>query len=128
MLYSSNFGRAADVEDGSNLSPCFSFRRSPRSTARLASFSSAATGSKISPSLNPARTLLTLRSRFPAGCTAPIGADRVTTRQAYDQVEANALRTGKPSAKPSRSCTASIWISWPPASRTKPCANCTRKP
>ncbi len=33
-----------------------------------------------------------------AGCTAPIGADRVTTRQAYTQVEANALRTGKPSA------------------------------
>lgn len=33
-----------------------------------------------------------------AGCTAPIGADRVTTRQAYDQVVANALRSGKPSA------------------------------
>ena len=33
-----------------------------------------------------------------AGCTAPIGADRVTTRQAYAQVDANALRTGKPSA------------------------------
>jgi pimeloyl-ACP methyl ester carboxylesterase len=33
-----------------------------------------------------------------AGCVAPIGADRVTTRQAYAQVEANALRTGKPSA------------------------------
>ena len=32
------------------------------------------------------------------GCVAPIGADRVTTRQAYAQVEANALRTGKPSA------------------------------
>jgi len=31
-----------------------------------------------------------------AGCAAPIGADRVTTRQAYAQVEANALRTGKP--------------------------------
>ena len=31
-----------------------------------------------------------------AGCTAPIGADRVTTREAYEQVEANALRTGKP--------------------------------
>ena len=29
---------------------------------------------------------------------APIGADRVTTRQAYAQVEANALRNGKPSA------------------------------
>jgi pimeloyl-ACP methyl ester carboxylesterase len=33
-----------------------------------------------------------------AGCTAPIGADRVTTRQAYDQVVANALRTDKPGA------------------------------
>ena len=31
-----------------------------------------------------------------AGCTAPIGADRVTTRQAYAQVEASALRSGKP--------------------------------
>jgi pimeloyl-ACP methyl ester carboxylesterase len=35
---------------------------------------------------------------FLAGCTAPIGADKVTTRQAYAQVEGNALRTGKPSA------------------------------
>ena len=33
-----------------------------------------------------------------AGCAAPIGAERVTTRQAYAQVEANALRNGKPSA------------------------------
>lgn len=33
-----------------------------------------------------------------AGCTAPIGADRVTTRQAYAQVDENALRSGKPSA------------------------------
>ena len=33
-----------------------------------------------------------------AGCVAPIGADRVSTRQAYDQVQANALRTGKPGA------------------------------
>jgi pimeloyl-ACP methyl ester carboxylesterase len=31
-----------------------------------------------------------------AGCAAPIGANRVTARQAYSQVEANALRTGKP--------------------------------
>jgi pimeloyl-ACP methyl ester carboxylesterase len=37
------------------------------------------------------------------GCTAPIGADRVTTRQAYAQVEVNALRTGKPSAN-------TVWI------------------
>jgi pimeloyl-ACP methyl ester carboxylesterase len=33
------------------------------------------------------------------GCVAPIGADRVTTRRAYEQVEANALSTGKPSAE-----------------------------
>jgi hypothetical protein len=33
-----------------------------------------------------------------AGCVAPIGADPVTTRQAYAQVETDALRTGKPSA------------------------------
>ena len=33
-----------------------------------------------------------------AGCAARIGADRVTTRQAYAQVQANALRTAKPSA------------------------------
>jgi pimeloyl-ACP methyl ester carboxylesterase len=33
-----------------------------------------------------------------AGCVAPIGADRVSTRQAYAQVDANALGTGKPSA------------------------------
>jgi len=32
------------------------------------------------------------------GCTAPIGADRVPARAAYAQVEANASRTGKPSA------------------------------
>jgi len=32
------------------------------------------------------------------GCAAPIGADRVTTRQAYDQVARNALRSRKPSA------------------------------
>lgn len=34
-----------------------------------------------------------------AGCAAPVGTDRVTTRQAYAQVEANALSTGKPSAE-----------------------------
>jgi pimeloyl-ACP methyl ester carboxylesterase len=33
-----------------------------------------------------------------AGCVAPISADRVTMREAYAQVEAGALRTGKPSA------------------------------
>lgn len=32
------------------------------------------------------------------GCVAPIEADRVTTQEAYDQVDANALRTDKPSA------------------------------
>ena len=34
-----------------------------------------------------------------AGCRAPIGADLVSTRQAYAQVDANALRTGTPSAE-----------------------------
>ena len=34
-----------------------------------------------------------------AGCAAPISADRASTRQAYAQVEASALRTGKPSAE-----------------------------
>jgi pimeloyl-ACP methyl ester carboxylesterase len=33
-----------------------------------------------------------------AGCTTPIGADRVTTKQSYAQVNASALRTGKPGA------------------------------
>ncbi len=33
------------------------------------------------------------------GCAAPIGATQVTTRQSYDQVAANALRTDKPSAE-----------------------------
>ena len=33
-----------------------------------------------------------------AGCVAPIGADRVTMRQAYNQVDASALLNGKPSA------------------------------
>src|SRR5437879_1771380 len=32
------------------------------------------------------------------GCTAPIGAERVSARQAYGQVDANALRTRRPSA------------------------------
>src|SRR5262245_47289013 len=41
---------------------------------------------------------LVLAALLLAGCTAPIGADRVTTRAAYEQVDANALRTGKPSA------------------------------
>ena len=34
-----------------------------------------------------------------AGCVAPIGADRVTAKHAHAQVDANALRTGKPSAE-----------------------------
>jgi pimeloyl-ACP methyl ester carboxylesterase len=42
---------------------------------------------------------LALAALLLAGCVAPIGADRVTTRQAYAQVDANALRTGKPSAE-----------------------------
>jgi len=52
------------------------------------------------PNFNPALTVLavSLVGALLAGCTAPIGADRVTTREAYAQVEANALRSGKPSA------------------------------
>jgi pimeloyl-ACP methyl ester carboxylesterase len=34
-----------------------------------------------------------------AGCTTPIGADRVTTQQSYAQVNASALSTGKPGAE-----------------------------
>lgn len=48
--------------------------------------------------IKPARTIsLLLAGLLLAGCAAPIGADRVSTRQAYDQLEANALRTGRPS-------------------------------
>ena len=36
---------------------------------------------------------------FLTGCAAPMGADRVSSRQAYAQMEANALRAGQPSAE-----------------------------
>jgi len=36
---------------------------------------------------------------FFTGCSSPIGVDEVPTRKAYEQVEANALSTGKPSAE-----------------------------
>src|SRR5262249_8360262 len=42
--------------------------------------------------------LLVLAAWLLTGCAAPIGADFHSTRDAYDQVDANALRTGKPSA------------------------------
>ena len=42
---------------------------------------------------------MSLAALLLGGCAAPIGADRVTTRQAYAQVDANALRTGKPSGE-----------------------------
>lgn len=45
-----------------------------------------------------ARLGLALAALLVAGCTAPIGADRVTTQQAYAQVDSNALRSGRPSA------------------------------
>ncbi len=50
--------------------------------------------------LDTALTVLavSLAAVLGSSCTAPIGADRVTTREAYAQVEANALRTGQPSA------------------------------
>ncbi len=47
---------------------------------------------------HPGTLLTAALGIFLAGCAAPIGADRVSTRQAYAQVEASALRTGKPSA------------------------------
>jgi pimeloyl-ACP methyl ester carboxylesterase len=50
-------------------------------------------------SLSVAGPALALAVSLLGGCMAPIGADRVTTRQAYAQVDANALRTGKPSGE-----------------------------
>jgi pimeloyl-ACP methyl ester carboxylesterase len=41
---------------------------------------------------------LALAALLFAGCAAPVGADRVSTRQAYKQIEANALRSSKLSA------------------------------
>ncbi|MCU0772200.1 MAG: alpha/beta fold hydrolase [Verrucomicrobia bacterium] len=41
---------------------------------------------------------VTLLVALLAGCTTPIGADKVTTRQAYAQVGESALLTGKPGA------------------------------
>ncbi len=51
-------------------------------------------------SLNPTLTVLAaaVATVLCTSCTAPIGADRVTARQAYAQVDSNALRSGKPSA------------------------------
>lgn len=45
----------------------------------------------------PALTI-TLLGLLLAGCKAPMGADRATPRQVYEQVEANALGAGRPSA------------------------------
>ena len=50
-------------------------------------------------SLSVAGPALALAVSLLGGCMAPIGADRVTTRQAYAQVDANALRTGKASGE-----------------------------
>lgn len=59
-----------------------------------------ATQARRSRRLSPTLTALAAALALVLGssCTAPIGADRVTARQAYAQVEANALRNGKPSA------------------------------
>ncbi len=51
-----------------------------------------------------------------AGCTSPISAERVTTRQAYARVEANALRTGQPSVQ-TRSMLHRFNLSAPAANR-----------
>ena len=53
---------------------------------------------ECSASLRITGLCLSLAALLAAGCTSPIGADRVTTRQAYGQVDANALRTGAPGA------------------------------
>lgn len=60
---------------------------------------------RVTPSKSHAPTLsilaglgLALPTLLLGGCTAPIGARLVSTREAYAQVEANALRSGKPSA------------------------------
>jgi pimeloyl-ACP methyl ester carboxylesterase len=45
-----------------------------------------------------ASSLLPLAALLLAGCASPIGADRASTRQVYEQVDANALLTGKPGA------------------------------
>src|SRR5438046_2230101 len=49
-----------------------------------------------------------------AGCAAPIGAERVSARQAYGQVDANALRTGHrspaPAPFPDRDGPAGLWF------------------
>jgi pimeloyl-ACP methyl ester carboxylesterase len=50
-------------------------------------------GNRLIASLSIAGAVLLL-----AGCAAPIGVKRVTVRQAYAQVDASALSTGKPSA------------------------------
>ena len=52
--------------------------------------------SPVSPVL--AGVALALAGLLLGGCTAPIGSRFVSTRGAYAQVEANALRSGKPSA------------------------------
>ncbi len=57
-----------------------------------------AQNSKVGRDTPRAPFALALAALFLAGCAAPIGANRVTTREAYEQVDANALRTGKPSA------------------------------
>jgi pimeloyl-ACP methyl ester carboxylesterase len=43
--------------------------------------------------------LAVLLGLLTGGCQAPIGAEKVTTTQAYAQIQATALRTGKPSAR-----------------------------
>lgn len=68
-----------------------------RLALRIGDFFRISFGFRISP-ICCLSLVLALATLLLSGCTAPIGADRVTTREAYSQVEANALRTAKPSA------------------------------
>ena len=63
-----------------------------------------------------------------AGCAAPIGAKRVPTREAYAQVQANALRTGEPSADTRAILHRYDLTARGAGDRTGRCASCTKKP
>lgn len=51
------------------------------------------------PIVVPAAAVVAILVTGCVGPVSPIGADKVTTRQAYAQVESNALRSGRPSAQ-----------------------------
>src|SRR6478735_2865668 len=47
----------------------------------------------------PARAMCLAAALLLAACSTPIGIDEVPTQKAYEQVEGNALSTGKPSGE-----------------------------